>query len=52
MDKGALQEGRTLQLTRKMPFCGKGTLLSIIIQFKHYYMDIGKDFNGVLNHHF
>ena len=41
--KGALQEGGTLQLTRQMPFCGRGTLLSIIIQFKHYHMYIGKD---------
>ena len=29
---GALQEGRTLQLTRKMPSCGRDTILSIIIQ--------------------
>ena len=29
----------------------RGTLLSFITQFKHYYMHIGKDFNGVLNHH-
>ena len=51
MDKGALQEGGTLQLTRKMPSCGRGTLLRIIIiQFKHYYMYVGKDFTGVLNH--
>ena len=44
MDKGALQECGTLQLKRQMPYCGKDTLLSIIIQFKHYY---GKDVNGV-----
>ena len=50
MDKGALQECGTLQLKRQMPYCGKDTLLSIIIQFKHYYMYIGKDVNGVLNH--
>ena len=52
MDKGGLQEGGTIQLTRQMPSCGRGTLLSIIIQFKHYYiMYVWKDFNGVLNHH-
>ena len=50
MDKGALQEGGTLKLTRQMPSCGRGTLLSIIIMFKHYHMYIGKDVNGVLNH--
>ena len=51
MDKWALQEGGTLQLTRKMPSCGRGTLLRIIIiQFKQYYMYVGKDFTGLLNH--
>ena len=43
MDKGALQEYGILQLTSQMPSCGRGTLLSIIIQFKNYYMYIGKD---------
>ena len=50
MDKGALQEGGTLQLTRQMPSCGRGSLPSIIIRFKHNYMYIGKNFNGVINH--
>ena len=32
----SLQEGGKLQLTRQMPSCGRGTLLSIIIRFKLY----------------